>query len=272
MAYLILNDYKKLIQTDQLSQIIGADYSLVNQIQIASQTEVESYLVQKYDTDKEFTDTSLYVHGTTYQAKDRIYLDATAYSSTSTYAVNALVLYNNNVYRCTTQVTVAEAWNAAKWTLLGAQYAMFYVTLPADEYDYYTSYEAGDVVWYKDKQYTALSGSTGYIPTEYPQTWGSGVAYSTAVVPTDTTKWTSGDNRNAQMVNTIIDVALYHIHSRIAPRNIPDLRAKRYDDAIMWLKNCAKGDSITADIPKVQPTQGMRIRYGSRLQKQNNNW
>jgi hypothetical protein len=92
------------------------------------------------------------------------------------------------------------------------------------------------------------------------------------VYPTDTSKWTLGDNRNAQVVNYMVDIVLYHIHSRIAPKNIPDLRVKRYDDAISWLKNCAKGDWITASIPLIQPKQGMRSRWGSRIPKQNNDY
>ena len=88
----------------------------------------------------------------------------------------------------------------------------------------------------------------------------------------DGNAFVKGDNRNQQMVTYMTDVALYHLHSRIAPRNIPDLRVKRYDDAIAWLKQCAKGDDITANLPKIQPTQGMRNRYGSVLPKQNNNF
>jgi hypothetical protein len=84
--------------------------------------------------------------------------------------------------------------------------------------------------------------------------------------------WVKGDNRNQQMVNYLIDIILYHLHSRIAPRNIPELRVKRYDDAIAWLKQCAKGEFITGGLPLLQPRQGMRIRHGGSLQKQNNNY
>jgi len=40
------------------------------------------------------------------------------YSTTSTYAVGAVVRYTNNIYVCNTAITTAEAWNAAHWTAL----------------------------------------------------------------------------------------------------------------------------------------------------------
>ena len=67
----------------------------------------------------------------------------------------------------------------------------------------------------------------------------------------------------------MIDIALYHIHSRIAPRNIPDLRVKRYDDAKKWLKMCAHGD-ITPNILLKTPRSGCKIRIGSQTKNTNN--
>jgi len=54
MAYLIQSDYKKLIQADNLAQILGNDYTMLPQIESAAVSEVTSYLVQKYDVAKEF--------------------------------------------------------------------------------------------------------------------------------------------------------------------------------------------------------------------------
>lgn len=41
---------------------------------------------------------------------------ASAYSSSSTYAVGDYVIHNSNLYRCTTAITTAEAFNSAHWT------------------------------------------------------------------------------------------------------------------------------------------------------------
>ena len=41
---------------------------------------------------------------------------APVFSATLTYAVDDVVLYSNNLYKCITAVTVAGDWDAAKWT------------------------------------------------------------------------------------------------------------------------------------------------------------
>ena len=74
--------------------------------------------------------------------------------------------------------------------------------------------------------------------------------------------------RDPQLLNYIIDMVIYHLHSRISPRNIPELRTTRYENAIDWLKMCAKGDCT----PKleIQTTGGRAIRWGSQSKNQNN--
>jgi hypothetical protein len=273
MSYLIFQDFKKLIQVENLNQIIGNDTAIIEQFELASIQEMKSYLVQKYDVDAEFTNTPLWVKGTVYKAKNRVYIDATAFSASTTYSAKSLVLYLGNVYYNTSTVT-AGAWNASNWTLIGKQYQLFYAFNPKPDWDYYTDYEAGANVFYKDKTYTCLIANTSYAPNENANYWGAGTAYSIAgtVDIWDTNYWTLGDNRNQQLVNYLIDIVLYHILSRIAPMNIPDLRVKRYDNAIYWLKQCATGEFITSGLQVIQPKQGQRIRTGSRLPKQNNNF
>lgn len=275
MAYLVRSDYDMLIQSDNLNQVIGTKAAVLAAAEQVGQQEVISYLIQKYDVDKEFTDTKVYVYNVVRNAGDRVYLDAGAYNAASTYALNALTLYNGYVYRCSTAITVAESFNTNHWALLGAQYTLFYVTLPYDEWDYYTDYVKDDIVFYKNKVYTALRETMSEVPSDTSSAWGTGTTYSVAgtVWPTDTSKWTQGDNRTAQIVSSLVDIVLYHVHSRIAPNNIPDLRVKRYDDAKMWLKSCAQGDYITPNIPIKQPKVGNRIRWGSSsIAKQNNNF
>ena len=94
------------------------------------------------------------------------------------------------------------------------------------------------------------------------------VLYSSVLIINADNYWKFGDNRNQQLVNYFIDIALYHVHSRISPRNIPDLRVKRYDDAIKWLKMAGRGD-ITAELPLIQPKQGARVRYGGQVKNIN---
>ena len=42
---------------------------------------------------------------------------STAYSSSSTYKIGDLCVYNNKVYACITPITTAEAWNSSHWQL-----------------------------------------------------------------------------------------------------------------------------------------------------------
>ena len=285
MAYLIAKDLSKQIQSENLNQIIGGDNSILIAAELAAMAEAQSYLTQRYDISREFTDLLQWDRTQVYKAINRVYLNATAYSASATYALNSLVLQANSVYKCTTAITVAEAFTPAHWQLLGQQYDLYFAKTPYAEFDYTNMYNVGDRVFWKDKSYTCLiatkimgqSSAIQYNKTQnlpYPnvapddtnagaQYWGSGTAY-TVPANTDissTTFWTAGDNRSQQLVLYIVDIALYHVHSRISPRNIPDLRVKRYDDAIKWLKMAAKGE-ITPNLPMIKPEQGSRIRFG----------
>lgn len=46
-----------------------------------------------------------------------------------------------------------------------------------------------------------------------------------------------------------VDIAIYHLHSRIQYDEIPELVAKNYDNRIKWLTNVAKG------IANIDPAQ-----------------
>lgn len=57
-----------------------------------------------------------------------------------------------------------------------------------------------------------------------------------------------GIDRNPIILMYLIDIALYHLHSNISPRNIPELRGIRYEAAINWLKMVASG-KLNPDLP-----------------------
>jgi hypothetical protein len=250
--------------------------------------------VQKYDCGREFAEWQVWDPAVSYKALTRVYLDAAEYSASSTYSVGNTCLHSGSVYVCNHAITVAEAFNAGHWTLVGAQYAKYFASLPYDEFVYDNVYMKGDQVWWNDKVYsceiaTVLANHSTSLQYQHVQNlpsrnaapddringksyWGTGSAYAipAGYIPAAwPAKWTAADSRNPQMVNACIDCALYLIHGRIAPRNIPDLRVKRYDDTIRWLKSAAKGD-ITADLPVIQPKQGRRIRFGGEVRRINN--
>ena len=89
---------------------------------------------------------------------------------------------------------------------------------------------------------------------------------------TETAYFTEKDERNPKIVQVAIDILLYHLHSRISPRNIPDLRRLRYDGddpaqrggAIGYLKQVQKG-VITPNLPVSDNSDqsSHRIAYGT---------
>jgi len=290
MSYLIFSDFKKQIQQDNLLQIIGNDLAVLNTAELQAIEEAYGYLVQKYETGQEFTDTVKWAYGTTYKATDRVYLDATPYSNTGTYALNSLVLQGGDVYICTTAISVGEPFNAAKWQKIGAQYDIFYAKYPKPLFDYYAMYSIGDQCFWKDKAYIARQSSMRIgqdiqyskiqnIPPSnvFPDDplngviyWGTGTPYIVPAntLPTDSAYWTFGDNRTQSVLMIVIDITLFHLHSRISPRNIPDLRKDRYTNAIQMLQAFARGE-MTAKLPVKQPRQGARIRYGGQIKNVN---
>lgn len=293
MAYLISSDLKRFIQTDNLQAIIGGDSSILTAAQQSAQEECITFLSQKYDVSQEFTDSNIWSYTAVYKASNRIYLDALPYDSAAAYALHDLTLQAGKVYINTSAISApGETFNASHWTLLGSQYDIFYAKYPQPLFDVQSVYAKNAPVFWKDYTFIALTatptpdhdallqyGNTQNVPFSnyFPddpvngsRQWTNAVAYLVAAgtLPTNINFWIKGDNRSQNIVMYIIDIALYHLHSRIAPRNIPDLRIKRYDDAITHLKGYAKG-TTTANLAKLQPPQGKRIRWGSQIKRNN---
>lgn len=278
MRLLRLKDYERQIQSDNFEQIVEGDFDLLLDIEQAAQAEMISYLAQRYRTDKIFTDTTVFSTGTTYYAKNLIEYTADDYDSATPYSVNDRVVYSDTIYLNISGATgVLPSTGTTNWSAITADKSLYYAKLPVDEYSYTNTYTTGSQVWFDDVVYTALQPSTGVLPTLNASVWSAGALYSfTDFYPENTTYWIKGDNRNQQVVMYLIDCVLYHLHSRISPRNIPDLRAIRYDGnnafqsggVIGWLKKIASGD-ITADLPQILPKQGNSIRWGSNTKNTN---
>ncbi|HTA27345.1 MAG TPA: phage protein Gp36 family protein, partial [Bacteroidia bacterium] len=92
----------------------------------------------------------------------------------------------------------------------------------------------------------------------------------TDIVNWQPVNWVQGDNRDRSLVKNMVDIALYTLHSNIAPQNIPALRQKRYEKALEWCTSVAKGE-VTPNLPLLQPLQGGRIRIGGNI-KLENSW
>jgi len=204
-----------------------------------------------------------------------------ASGASTDFTVNA-----GNFYTCTTNTT--GVFNPLHWLLIAPQYTIYYAQYPYPPFEYSKFYNVGDNVFWKNSIYktkiatqvinhnAALQyGKIEDLPliNIAPDDPNTGDEYwqfiSNYNIPANTninntTYWTKGDNRDPQMVLYLTDIVLYHLHTRIAPRNIPEIRVKRYDNAIDWLKMCAEGD-VTPNLPLLQPKQGNRIRYGGNI-------
>jgi hypothetical protein len=270
------HDYKLYCDTTTLTQVVNADLSLKRLCEYAVEDQIKSYLKQRYNFDKpygEFTDTDTYSNTTTYRANNRVYLDASTYAAGTAYSLNDLVLSSGSVYVCIQAGTgQTPSSSPLYWTLLGTQYDLFYITLPYDAWDFQKEYVEGEQIWYKDKTYTASIPSTNIPPdsTYGSNYWGTGTTYTVTAgtLPTDTTKWTAGDNRNNYLLQLYIELVIHAMFKKVAPRNIPETREVGYDRAIQWLKDAGSG-LVTADLPLIVPEQGSSIRWGS-IDKTNN--
>lgn len=63
----------------------------------------------------------------------------------------------------------------------------------------------------------------------------------------------AGTDRNPQIVMYMIDIMLFHLHSRITPRNIPQVRIDRYTVVLEWLDKVNEG-TIIPDLPEYTGT------------------
>lgn len=171
-----LKDYKRLISNENLGVIIDQDSSLLRQMELTAQEELEGYLRHHFDTALMFAGFA-------------------SYSPTVAYSVGDLISYVNSE---------------------------------------------------DDLFICAIDTAAGENPVSDP------------------TKWTKGDNRNQYLLTIFIDITLYHAHSRINPRNIPEFRIERYRDAIQWLKSVNSG-KISPAFPKLAaPTVlGLNVHYGT---------
>ena len=117
-----------------------------------------------------------------------------------------------------------------------------FIALP-DEWNNQSSYTADDLVFHNDDFWKALSTHTN----EEPQT---GSAY-----------WVKSDPRDPLAVNYCRDITLWHIHARINPRRIPEIREDRYAGAMAWLDAIHDGDE-SPDLPLKEDGTN-EIRWGS---------
>jgi hypothetical protein len=310
-SFLFIGDYAKQIEANTLTQLTGGNTSILQGVQRAAVEECISYLKQKYDTTLEFENTTQHNRSLSYLAENTVYLNANTYDQTATYAINAYTLYNGSVYQCSTAITIPEAFNPTKWALLGLQYDLYNAVVPYPIFNIYNYYNIGDKVFWRNSTYTckiatqainhdaalAIGQAIDYnVINVFPddkysgvQYWGTPTAYTVPANTSllNTTYWANFDNRDQKLLMVCVAIALYHLHFRISPKNIPDAIIHRYigdssdryrhEDRILyptysalgWLQAANIGTDITPELPLLQPRQGARLRFGGHVKLNN---
>ena len=275
-------DYNSSITPENLSTLIGGDYSLRYQKELAAIEEISGYLIQRYDTAREFQPLLNYDNAKAYKSGNRISLTATAYNNGTTYTAGQRVSYKDGaityIYSSIAGSTGTLPTVGASWTRICISEEIFYITYPSLPYDHARAYLKDEKAVFFDYEFKARYDLAQGIAPRLPDgsvspSWVliGAAATTTGVFVTDATKWAQADNRSAQMVMIAVDITLYHIHARINPRNIPELRIQRYDDAKVQLSSFASG-KLTAMVPQkliLAELPGNPIQWGSNTKNRN---
>jgi len=212
--FLVKYDFETLIQEINLDEITNSTDRLINDSIDEAISEAAGYIRNRYDEDKAFRVVQTYSKTATYAIGDRVFWSPTAYNPLSTYVTGDQI-----------------------------------------------SFDIGTSPVIDEKIYIAnQSVNAGETPLTHPAKWDFKADNNTFYVckaatidgdlPTDTLKFTIGDNREPKLKTVVIDIVLYNIHSRITPRDIPEIRQIRYDGAgnkdksehaIGWLEKVQKG-------------------------------
>lgn len=72
----------------------------------------------------------------------------------------------------------------------------------------------------------------------------------------------TGAARNRAVLRICRDVALYHLHVASNPNTVPDIRAKRYDDAIAYLKAIQAEQVNIPGLPRLIAGKSNYVKFG----------
>ena len=70
----------------------------------------------------------------------------------------------------------------------------------------------------------------------------------------DTLFSATGDDRDDYIIMITIDIAIYHLWAKKAPKSVPEHRKERYSDALDWLTNVGSGEMPT-DLPQLSTAE-----------------
>lgn len=149
-----------------------------------------------------------------------------------------------------------------------------------------TAYTVGELVTDETDVYRCIQAGTGQALSDAAYWVKAGVQkefyvaledVAAGVYLTDDTKFETGDTRNELLVRMISDLSLYQLCTAINPRNIPEYRIQKRDDAVKWLKDVANPRyNVNADfLPLIDygdPKKSNNISYGSKPKRRTNKY
>ena len=89
-------DYDKIIQSDNLLQIIESNEQIKLDVEQAAQAEMKSYLAQRYLIADIFADTADFDITLTYRAKNVVQFSADTYSAVAVYGVGDRIVFTDS--------------------------------------------------------------------------------------------------------------------------------------------------------------------------------
>lgn len=112
----------------------------------------------------------------------------------------------------------------------------------------------------------ALGEVTGYLDIRYD---AKKCLDRTLIVPdTAVPPAHNGYSAIPTVFEKVVDIMLNNLFARVMPHNIPELRQKRYDNAITWLEKVADG-FIAPSLPVKTTENTTPLRFGNTSAPQN---
>lgn len=108
----------------------------------------------------------------------------------------------------------------------------------------------GDTTLLDTAELIAVGEVTGYLEVRYDST----ECFNRSI--------TNDYNGIHTVIQKLVDITLYHLHSRVMPNNVPELRETRYNQAINWLEKVASG-YIAPKLPAKPQDPKTPLRYGN---------
>lgn len=195
------------------------------------------------------------------------------YASCDARAVGEVKSYLNDKHDTALMFFDIVNWNASVG-YAADKYVYFNPTVM--DYSSSVAYQIGDYVWYEANglTYVATAVTTaGNLPTDItkfsPTTINRKIYKTKITTPagtlvTNATYYEENDPRDPYLVSLVVDVFLYHLLSRIVPRNVPERIGVKYADVISLLRDFADNRKNTlAPFPlRVIPEDATGIKNG----------